>query len=285
VQWWLNGSSPSDIQSNQEWRNFGKNGAKALVMFTAFFDASGHEDDTGSLVVAGFIAPVHQWHKFDKEWRRVLDGYDVKALHMKNFAHSRGEFTSWKGEGEKRKSFLASLIAVIRSRACFSFASGVDVKALKDFQERSRGDEVYSRFSSPYALGGISCIVQACEWAIDQRLPPRDLRFIFEDGDKGKGHLIDLSSKILHIDPCFEPKDCHMAFQVADLLAYEVFLTQGKISRIADGEKIHIDSLRKPFQALRSMPGSNAWGFKDRQTFEHLIQKAADRKLSEVASL
>jgi hypothetical protein len=193
---------------------------------------------------------------------------------MKNFAHSRDEFSSWKGDEKKRKSFLASLIAVVKQRASFSFASGVDIKSFKAFQEHSRSSEIYSRFSSSYAIGGISCIVQIAEWAIDMKIPAHALRIIFEDGDKGKGNLLDLSSEILHMSPLFEPKQCHRAFQAADLLAYEVFLTQGNILKIADEEKIPVDSLRKPFVSLRSMPGSKAWGFKNRQTFEHLIHKA-----------
>jgi hypothetical protein len=236
-------------------------------MFTAYFDASGHPNNTDSLVVAGLVSPVQQWIKFDKSWQRVLDEYGVSSLHMKDFAHSRGEFASWKNDDLKRSSFLKSLIAVLKRSASYSFASGVDMPAYKT----QRVVDVDSRLS-PYAIGGLTVINNALLWSESLSIPRTDLGFVFEDGDKGKGNLLDLASMKFKISPSFEPKDRHMAFQAADLLAYEVFQTQGKIAKLDGNEKIDIDSLRKPFQSLRGIPGSDKWGFKNEEIFSNAVK-------------
>jgi hypothetical protein len=96
-----------------------------MAMFTAYFDASGSPDQTEVLTVAGFIAPVEQWLFFEKDWKEVLARYGVSSLHMKEFAHSRGEFCSWKDDKIKRQSFLSLLIATIRSRVHHSFVASI----------------------------------------------------------------------------------------------------------------------------------------------------------------
>ena len=236
-------------------------------MFTGYFDASGHPDNTDSLVVAGFVSPVRQWIKFDKAWQAVLDEYKVSSLHMKHFAHSRGEFACWKHDDLKRSSFLKALINVLKHTVSYSFASGIDMVAYRNQKVTS----IDSRLS-PYALGGLTVIDKALHWSENLSISRRDLRFVFEDGDKGKGNLLDLSSMRFQISPSFEPKDFHKAFQAADLLAYEVFQTQGKITKIDDSEKIAFDSLRKPFQSLHDLPGSDKWSFKSEETFRRALQ-------------
>jgi hypothetical protein len=38
-----------------------------MAMYSAFFDESGHPDDTLFLVVAGCVAEVGQWTEFERE--------------------------------------------------------------------------------------------------------------------------------------------------------------------------------------------------------------------------
>jgi hypothetical protein len=66
---------------------------------------------------------VEQWLFFEKDWKEVLARYGVSSLHMKEFAHSRGEFCSWKDNKIKRQSFLSLLIATIRARVHHSFVA------------------------------------------------------------------------------------------------------------------------------------------------------------------
>jgi hypothetical protein len=72
--------------------------SKAYVaMFTIHCDVSGQRENTDVLAVAGFIAHASLWALFEKQWKKVLRKFGVSSLHMKDFAHSTGEYKAWKG--------------------------------------------------------------------------------------------------------------------------------------------------------------------------------------------
>ena len=48
-----------------------------MISATAYFDDSGTDEANPWLVVAGFVADVHQWERFTKEWDEVLGLYGV----------------------------------------------------------------------------------------------------------------------------------------------------------------------------------------------------------------
>src|ERR1700729_2721075 len=96
-----------------------------MAMFTVYFDVSGHPDNTDVVSVGGFAANAGQWIRFEKEWKKVLADYGMGSLHMKHFAHSTGEYTSWKGDESRRRAFLSALIVVIKKRVRHSFVSSV----------------------------------------------------------------------------------------------------------------------------------------------------------------
>src|SRR6266700_4075778 len=119
-------------------------------MFTAYFDSSGSPDQDAAVVVAGFIAEDKQWVEFNRNWNDTLTLFGVSSLHMREFAHSIGEFTLWKRDNYKRKRFLESLISHIRLRARHSFASSVIMNDYRDVDSRYQLRE----FSTPLALAG-----------------------------------------------------------------------------------------------------------------------------------
>ena len=80
---------------------------------------------TATVVVAGFIAPIDQWLKFEQAGKNVSLSSALTSLHMKHFAHSRGEYSKWKDDEKKRQAFLGKLIKIIKRRTARSFASAV----------------------------------------------------------------------------------------------------------------------------------------------------------------
>ncbi|HXX17022.1 MAG TPA: hypothetical protein VEJ47_19125 [Candidatus Eremiobacteraceae bacterium] len=92
-------------------------------MFSAYFDASGHPNNTSVLAVAGFIADADQWIEFDRNWKEVLNRPDfgISSLHMKDFCHSTGEFAAWRNDEQRRRAFLSALIEIIKIRVRHSF--------------------------------------------------------------------------------------------------------------------------------------------------------------------
>ncbi len=157
-----------------------------MALFTAYFDGSGSPDESVALVVAGFIATAEQWIHFERNWNECLNNFGVSSLHMKDFAHSRGEFTSWKGDEEKRQRFLRWLIGIILARVRHSFASAVVM------EDHRRVDAKYclSEFSKPYALSGCTCLTKIRGRATRWKINLDEIQYVFENGDKHKGDLI-----------------------------------------------------------------------------------------------
>jgi hypothetical protein len=116
--------------------------------YTVYFDSSGTPDQDAAVVVAGFIAEDRQWFEFDRNWTDTLRLFGVSALHMREFAHSLGEYTTWKGDKDKRARFLKSLISHLTLRAMHSFVSSVIMKDYRDVDSKYQLHE----FSTPLAL-------------------------------------------------------------------------------------------------------------------------------------
>jgi len=51
-----------------------------MAMYSAYFDESGHPDDSRYLVVAGAVADVDQWVHFEREWISALAPLGTRSL-------------------------------------------------------------------------------------------------------------------------------------------------------------------------------------------------------------
>jgi hypothetical protein len=198
-----------------------------MAKFVGFFDGSGSPDDTVAIVVAGFVAKAEQWIEFERNWSECLRKFGVSSLHMKDFAHSRGEFSTWKEDEERRRRFLGWLIGVILTRVQHSFASAV---VMDDYR---RVDSRYclSEFAKPYALAGCTCIAKVGKWAERWLKSSDEIAYVFEDGDKDKGDLIRCTEKNFKTTPQVLGKEKTSAFQAADLLAYENLLVNVAVAK------------------------------------------------------
>src|SRR5271157_5977447 len=76
-----------------------------LTPLTMYCDASGKK--TGELVtVGGFVSPVSKWAAFEGAWRGVLNPLGIQCFHMREFAHSVGQFKDWKSKEQERQKLL-----------------------------------------------------------------------------------------------------------------------------------------------------------------------------------
>src|SRR5207245_1552690 len=132
-----------------------------MAMFNVFFDASGAPDDCDAVVVGGFVATAEQWIEFDKNWKAALAHYGVSRLHMKEYAHSIGEYSSWKGDNQKRAMFLERLINIIKTRVRHSFVNAVMMDGYRAVDK----DYCLSDKHKPIALAGIACVDKVKRWA------------------------------------------------------------------------------------------------------------------------
>lgn len=231
-----------------------------IAMFSVYFDGSGSPSDTPIVAVAGFLATPEQWIEFERNWQDACVAFGVSGLHMRDYAHSKREFEPWKRDVRKRQRFLERLINIIQTRVRNSFASAV---VMSD-SERMR--QQFPEFIlQPYALTGCTCIRNVQRWAARKCVDPAKISYLFEDGDRDRGQLAEFARKHQKVNPIFLKKEESVAFQAADLLAYEYLKGNKKIHESRLGS-LSVSELRAPLRALEKIPnGEDAddWGIHD----------------------
>jgi hypothetical protein len=241
-----------------------------MSTYKAYFDGSG-SSATHVLAVAGFVARSAQWVEFERNWKEVLIRFDAPPLHMRHFAHSVKEFAGWKGDEDRRRSFLRALVATIKLRVQHSFASAVIIKDYHDICSQYRLRESFS----PFALAGCTCIDKIRRWTNRQKIDPAQIDYVFEDGDTDRSDLIRRSREHHQTTPQFQTKNSSPAFQAADLLAYEYLSSNTKIYK-TDFGTLDISDMRKPLQGLFLIPNgpnSDDWGIHDKESLPIFCQK------------
>ena len=134
-----------------------------MAEFLAFLDDSGSPDEGICLGVAGFVSTKYKWADFEKEWYSVLSAYGIGYFHMREYAHSVGQFKDWKGKDGKRRTFLKKLISCLNGRVHKSFASAV---LLKDYREVDELYPLHEAVGYPRDLGKVGAHLLSAERAV-----------------------------------------------------------------------------------------------------------------------
>lgn len=224
-------------------------------MFTSYFDASIGKKE-GVTIVAGWLSTIAEWEQFDIDWRLLLAQYDAPYFHMKEFAHSMGAFKDWKGKEVRRANFLRKAVGIIKDHVRYGVAMMIEHGT---FVEVNSLYQLSENFGNPYSLAGRHCVAEVHKWLKDNeyRSP---VKYVFEDGDEGKGQLIELMEKSEKPLPIFEPSRDRKTkgeirlglrpLQAADFAAYEL-LKGFKI-----GEYAPLYMHRESLKALAKIPKS-----------------------------
>jgi hypothetical protein len=128
---------------------------KYMLMLTSYMDETGHPDDPRLHFcgMAGFCAPLAKWQEFEKHWQPTLDSYGLlEPFHMKDFAHSAGEFIEWKGNETKRRELYGKLMKIIRDTEAEPIGA---IVSLEDFHTLT--DRQQHLFHSPYMTAFQTC--------------------------------------------------------------------------------------------------------------------------------
>jgi hypothetical protein len=210
--------------------------------FTFYGDESYGEAD--AYAVAGYLASVAQWEKFNDAWRRFAKDEGFTVLHKRLLEHNRKgskantEFV-WadlnaEEKAEKRKRINARACRIILAHAL----GGVGHAVQKSEWQRSISDHgakwpsVLGR--SVYAAGVFGCLNLAAD-LMEKKRRTGMIRYVFEDGADGRGGaeamIEELSANRRTRDKfriagySFESKTdpAFIPLQAADFLAYESY--------------------------------------------------------------
>jgi hypothetical protein len=196
-----------------------------MAMVSAYFDES---DSSSASAVAGIVSTADKWRGFEGDWSRLLDKYHLSALHMKDFAHSRGEFSSWAGDDEKRRQFLGRVIEIMGRRCQWCIGIVIDRKAFSKII--SPEEDVSSFYSSEYTQAAFMALLLTGKWSARCRLE-HPVNFVFDRGNRNRpsfqrayDHLYanEEERSLSSIGPLSFADDVAVSpLQVADFVAYE----------------------------------------------------------------
>lgn len=191
------------------------------LFYASYFDASRHGTSTEPhpvLTVAGAVAPVKKWTRFEGDWQQVLRSEGVTEFHATDFAASRGQYKGWKGDKDRRANFLSRLGGIIKRDVNRLFLVSVEIDA---WNEVNRQFLLEENFYSPFALAGFSVLLQLRKWGKGKNIPERNIQAIFEEGDPGWGGLKKLCAAH-SLDPIELSKPKAVPCQVGDFVAWKM---------------------------------------------------------------
>jgi hypothetical protein len=108
-----------------------------------------------------FISDDVRWKRFEREWRKILLEYGVTYFHMKEYAHSRGQFDGWEMGDPRRKSLMRRLTWVIKQNVMATVGRAVPVQ---DYEELV-SPKLPKASQTPYFLCFHSCLSACCSTA------------------------------------------------------------------------------------------------------------------------
>jgi len=153
----------------------------------------------------------------------------ISYFHRVDCENNKREFARWSGKNRAKEELLFDLISIIKTHTYRKFGCIIT----NEIVESELSSEIKTKFHlHAYAFAGIVCISRVYKWAHHEHI--KALEWVFEDGDDGKGELMQCMELHGLPPPIFRPKvdrqdrvgNLRMAFtglQAADFLAYELF--------------------------------------------------------------
>jgi len=208
-------------------------------------DETGHGDDPKLHFagMAGFVAPLGHWTIFEERWKGALKNAGlVEPFHMREFAHSTGQFESWKGKEELRQLFLGYLLKTIQETQADPVGAIVSINDFHNLtssqQSSFGGDPYYIAFQKCTRGAASSALFEAKEEQVA-------MVFAFQSEFKGRAeqlwYAMKKSPKVESIiaermgsyASSTPAKMCQL--QAADLFAYELLKEfENQITRPGD---------------------------------------------------
>ena len=214
-------------------------------MLIAYFDESGSKD-TPLVTMAGYLSDEHHWNRFEREWARALNEHGAKYLHMKEYAHCRGEFEGW--PEWKRKALMKKLIWTIKSNVKFRVGIVVPCEA---YQQIVGSIDPNNTRLSPFCHCFQSCMRAISEYCQKHKITD-DVALVFDENNESSKHASGFYTSFKQSNAPSRNQLVSLSFaddkkvtplQAADLLAYEL-------------NKYHRGYVRKPLEMLDGTYGA-----------------------------
>jgi len=184
-------------------------------MFTAYFDESGNANDkNGTFAVAGGLSTNQKWLRLETQWKQILKHHGIKVFHMQECAAGIGEYAGW--SSDDRRQLITDLSECMARNLKHAFGVTVLLEGWNHINEEFQLAAIHGQ---PYAFCGRFAGVCVRSW-MERKRYAASVSYVFEDGAKGKGQLVDLMSQYDGVTPMFALKSLP-GLQAADLIAWK----------------------------------------------------------------
>jgi len=172
----------------------------------------------------------------NKSYQATFQKYGVTSLHMEEFAGSRGEFASWKGNQKKRDAFLIDLARPAKLRVRLLVVTVLDKAA---YDEVNAVYPLAERFQGKYATAVIFTMAIALEW-LQKMAPAAKIATWLEPGDVGQASFLHNADDLLGWRPDLmgkrhpETAEAMTLMQLSDFVSYEFRLAYERTYKKGD---------------------------------------------------
>jgi hypothetical protein len=210
------------------WLLFPHSSGRKLLMFVAYLDDSGTDLGSSVAVLAGYVAAVSEWERFEIEWNEFLHREGLRFYHSVECVHGSGEF---KGRTDEQcRRIHKDAVQLITRHNLTAIGAAVHASRLREMHDRAKAaaERVVPKpdydFCFQYVVVALGFHMLGTA---------EQVAMVLEDTPKVKGavaesyeHLLEGPWKGLKSrfsgTPIFQPKLGFPALQAADVLAYEM---------------------------------------------------------------
>ena len=222
----------------------------------AAFDASGKEASE-VVVVAGFVSSQEDWRSFDVEWRARLPRTASITSTWLISPTSGNSLLRLERRRTTPPEAARGPVDIIKGHVYRQFASAIEMRTFSTLSEENKKEYALNA----YVLAARSCAADLRIWQEKENFKPATA-YVFEEGDEGKGKMIErfLGDNISL--PLFKPKKDnekpdgtvirgYTPLQAANILSYELH----KPHRDLLAGKPRITKFRWGLEQLSKIPG------------------------------
>lgn len=154
-------------------------------VYHGYMDESGTHDQSDVVAVAGYLATVDQWNRFEEEWNRVMRHFCVEDFHMTDFEARQKEFAHrnyW--TPEIRERFIERVTAVCQQHTLV----GLGCAVVREQYEQILTPKIQGDLRHPYYFCLYVCLNMFLNLDDDRLRVVKPANFLF-DQKKGKFRL------------------------------------------------------------------------------------------------
>ena len=196
----------------------------SVFVLTAYLDESGTDENSSHVIVGGYLFTSEAFKLANLEWKRILDRYRLKSIHMRDLKAS--------GLSSELQAGLVGELAEVISTCELGVLVELSMGEYDRLVSASSGKALATRLISPYAACFGVCVRLLSDWAnrggtagtigyvMDEGNPYRnqivDIHFGMKNFYKEVGHNVHLGAL------AFDDDSEVWALQAADMICWEM---------------------------------------------------------------